>query len=78
MSNWKRRRSLDQAWICQRWQSEEGVEWLAEVQNADGKWILESTPSGRMQTNLEQKGKPSKWVTLNGLRVIKRLYKDRE
>ena len=53
------------------------LKWLAEVQNADGKWILESTPSGRMQTNPEQKGKPSKFVTLNALRVIKRLYKDR-
>jgi len=30
-----------------------------------------------MQTNLEQKGKPSKWVTLNALRVLKRVYQNR-
>ncbi len=54
------------------------LKWLAEVQNANGKWILESSSSSRMQTNLEQKGRTSKWVTLNALRVIKKLYKDRE
>jgi len=53
------------------------LKWLAKVQKADGKRILESTPSGRMQTNPEQKGNPSKFVTLNALRVIRRLYKDR-
>ena len=54
------------------------LKWLAKVQKADGKRILESIPSGRMQINPEQKGNPSKFVTLNALRVIKRLYKDRE
>jgi len=57
---------------------DDAFEILLQKQNMDGKWILESTQSGKMQTNLEQKGKPSKWVTLNALRVIKRLYKDRE
>ncbi len=42
---------------------DDALEILLQKQDADGKWILESTPSGRMQTNLEQKGKPS-----NGLR----------
>jgi hypothetical protein len=37
-----------------------------------GVWILESTPSGRMQTNIEPIGKPSKWLTLIALRVLKR------
>ena len=57
---------------------DDAFEILLQKQNADGKWILENTPLGRMQTNLEQKGKPSKWVTLNALRVIKGLYKDRK
>jgi hypothetical protein len=26
-----------------------------------------------MLTNIEQKGKPSKWVTLNALKVLKRV-----
>ena len=42
-------------------------------QQGDGKWILESTPSGRMQVDLEPKGKPSKWITLKALKVIKRV-----
>jgi hypothetical protein len=42
----------------------------------DGKWILENTPSSRMQTNIEVRGKSSKWVTLNALRVLKYLSKD--
>jgi hypothetical protein len=52
----------------------DALELLLKKQNSEGKWILESTPSGRMQTDLEKKGKPSKWVTLNALKVIKALY----
>ena len=43
---------------------------LREKQTAEGKWILESTPYGRMQANLEKKGQPSKWVTLKALEVL--------
>jgi len=51
---------------------------ILEKQGADGKWILESAPSGRMQVDLEKKGQPSKWLTLNALRVIKRVHEARE
>lgn len=47
---------------------------LLGKQGGDGRWVLESTPSGRMHVNLERRGEPSKWVTLNALRVIKRVY----
>ncbi len=50
---------------------------LLDKQVVDGRWILESSLEGRMQTNLEQKGQPSKWVTLEALRVIKSVYKSR-
>jgi hypothetical protein len=40
---------------------------LEQKRTADGKWILESTPQGQMQANLEKKGQPSKWVTLYAL-----------
>ncbi|MFQ6015265.1 MAG: nitrogen fixation protein NifH [Anaerolineae bacterium] len=43
-------------------------------QDGDGRWILERTFNGRMQTNIERKGLPSKWVTLNALRVTKSAY----
>ena len=55
----------------------DALEVLLDKQGEDGRWALESTPSGRMQTNLEQKGKPSKWITLNALRVLKRVSKAR-
>lgn len=38
----------------------DAVETLLQKQQTDGTWILESTPTGRMQTNLEPKGMPSK------------------
>ena len=55
----------------------DALEVLLDKQGEDGRWALESTPSGRMQTNLEQKGKPNKWITLNALRVLKKVSKAR-
>ncbi|MFX0097509.1 MAG: nitrogen fixation protein NifH, partial [Candidatus Hodarchaeota archaeon] len=46
---------------------------LLQKRGSDGKWILESIPSGKMQTNIEIRGKPSKWITLIVLRVLKRI-----
>ncbi|HEY4674578.1 MAG TPA: prenyltransferase/squalene oxidase repeat-containing protein [Candidatus Bathyarchaeia archaeon] len=51
----------------------DAVEVLLEKRQKDGTWILENTPAGRMQTNIETKGKPSKWITLIALRTLKRL-----
>lgn len=46
---------------------------LQEKRTEEGKWVLESTPYGRMQANLEKKGAPSKWITLHALWVIKEI-----
>lgn len=51
----------------------DAVEALLQKRQENGTWILESTPSGRMHVDLETKGKPSKWVTLTALKVLKRL-----
>jgi len=48
---------------------------VVQKRRSDGTWLLEAGPIGRMQTNIEAVGKPSKWITLNALRVLKRLYK---
>lgn len=37
------------------------------------KWLLENAPTGRMHANIETVGKSSKWITLNALKVLKRL-----
>lgn len=36
----------------------------------EGTWLLENSPSGRMQADLEKKGQPSKWVTLMALQAL--------
>jgi hypothetical protein len=36
----------------------------------EGRWKLENALSGKMWVDIEEKGKPSKWVTLNALRVL--------
>ena len=52
----------------------ESLEAMISKQDHEGRWILENTFNGRFQTNIERKGKPSKWITLNALRVLKRSY----
>jgi hypothetical protein len=53
---------------------QEALELVISKQDEQGRWKLESTYNGRFQVNIEQKGKPSKWVTLNALRVLKGFY----
>jgi hypothetical protein len=52
----------------------EAVDLVISKQNDQGRWILENTFNGRYQVNIEQKGKPSKWITLHALRMLKRFY----
>ena len=53
---------------------QEAMNLILSKQEKQGKWTLEDTYSSRFQVNIERKGKPSKWVTLNALRVLKRFY----
>jgi hypothetical protein len=46
---------------------------LLEAREPDGRWLLENTFNGKMWVDIEEKGKPSKWVTLRAMRVLKRL-----
>jgi hypothetical protein len=45
---------------------------ILSKQDAQGRWKLENALNDKMWTNIEQKGKPGKWVTLRALRVLKR------
>jgi hypothetical protein len=36
-----------------------------------GRWMMEYTYNGKTWVDVEHKGKPSKWVTLRALRVLK-------
>ncbi|MBI4979070.1 MAG: nitrogen fixation protein NifH [Spirochaetes bacterium] len=41
-------------------------------QDSRGRWNLQQSFNGRFQVNCEVKGKPSKWLTLNACRVLKK------
>ena len=52
---------------------EDGVDMLMQKRQKNGSWVLENSPVGRMQADIEIKGQPSKWITLIALRMLKRL-----
>ena len=49
------------------------LEWIIAKQDSQGRWKLENTLNGKMWVDIEAKGKPSKWITLRALRVLKRV-----
>ncbi|MFX0132777.1 MAG: nitrogen fixation protein NifH [Candidatus Hodarchaeota archaeon] len=51
---------------------QDAIDIIVSKQNNQGRWILENTFNGRFITNIETKGKPSKWITLNAVRVLKK------
>ena len=51
----------------------DALEVILGKQGQDGRWILEKTPSN-MHTSFGARGRANKWVTLNAMRVIKRVY----
>jgi len=50
---------------------DEAVELVERKRTDDGRWILESTFNGRFIADIERKGKPSKWITLKAMQVLK-------
>jgi len=53
---------------------QDAVDILISKQDKDGKWNLERTFNGRFLVNIEKVDMPSKWITLNALKVLKRYY----
>jgi hypothetical protein len=53
------------------------IEWIVTQQDGQGRWKLRNSLNGKMWAEIEARGKPSKWVTLRALRVLKRagMYK---
>src|SRR5690606_38970491 len=48
------------------------IDLILSKQDAQGRWKLENSLNRKMWIDIEQRGKPSKWVTLRALRVLKR------
>lgn len=53
---------------------QDAVDLVISKQDDRSRWKLESTFNGRFQVNIERKCRASKWITLNALRVLKRVY----
>jgi hypothetical protein len=50
------------------------VEFMLSKQDQEGRWKMETSYNGKMLADIEKKGKPSKWLTLRALRVLKARY----
>ena len=49
---------------------DEALALVAAKRDAQGRWKLESTFNGRFIVDIEDKGKPSRWITLRALQVL--------
>jgi hypothetical protein len=47
------------------------LQFILSKQDHQGRWKLEKSLNGKMWADIEQKGKPSKWVTMRALRVLR-------
>ncbi len=52
----------------------EALNLVISKQDDQGRWKLEKTFNGRFQVDIEQRGKPSKWITLHALKVLKEFH----
>lgn len=47
------------------------VDWLLEKRKRDGLWVLENQHKGNVHFELEEKGQPSRFITLKALVILK-------
>jgi len=48
------------------------LQFILSKQDDQGRWKLENSLHGKMWADIEEQGKPSKWITLRALRLLKR------
>jgi hypothetical protein len=51
-------------------------DYVMSKRDVDGRWLLEDTLNSRARVTIERKGRPSKWVTLRALAVLKAAGRD--
>ena len=49
----------------------DAVELLRRRRRKDGRWIVNARPAGAVYFELEAAGKPSRWVTVAALRILR-------
>jgi hypothetical protein len=52
----------------------DSVDLVLKAQGPDGRWLLINTFNGKMWVDIEEKGLPSKWITLRALRALRRFH----
>lgn len=52
------------------------LELVLSKQDKQGRWKMEYTYNGKMWADIEEKGRPSKWVTLRALRALRAAHPD--
>jgi len=52
---------------------DEAIELVLSKQDEQGRWKMEYSYNGKMWADVEAKRKPSKWVTLRAVRMLKRI-----
>ena len=50
---------------------QEAIDLVISKQDAQGRWKMEKSYNNRLIVSLEKDGKPSKWITLQALRILK-------
>ncbi len=61
---------------CKDERLRETMEMIVSKQDAQGRWKLANSFNGRWIVDIEEKGKPSKWITLRALRTLKKYYQE--
>ncbi len=63
--------SLVQAGTPMSAKLERPLEVIRRKMTGDGRWIMENSLNGKMRVDVEEKGKPSKWLTFRALVVLR-------
>ncbi len=51
---------------------QESIDLVISSKTPDSRWLLKNTFNGKMLCDIDEKNKPSKWITLRALRVLRR------
>jgi hypothetical protein len=57
---------------CHDERLQDSLALIRSKREPDGRWLLKDTFNGSFLVDIEQKGEPSKWVTLNAMRTLKK------
>lgn len=55
---------------------DDALDHIERKRGKDGRWKLDDSLNGKMLTRIELKGKPSKWITLRAMTVLKQFGRD--